>query len=85
MPHLYGRSSASWWHFLHGNAFCDFVTYLAKFHWKGPVLVNTKRKRSEQVDQTSGIAKMKEEMGSFLNDYNRPRLRLLICDNLEIL
>lgn len=33
---------------------------------------NTKRKKSKQMDETSGIPKMKEEMGSFLNDYNRP-------------
>lgn len=85
MPHLYVRSLASWWHFLHGNALCDFVTYLAKLHWEGLVLVNTKRKKSEQVDETNGILKMKEEIWSFLNDYNRPQLRLLICYNLEIL
>lgn len=46
---------------------------------------NTKRKKSKQIDETSGIPQMKEKMGSFLNYYNRPWLSLLICDNPEIL
>lgn len=46
---------------------------------------NTKRKKSKKIDETSGIPQMKEERGSFLNDYNRPWLRLLICDKPEIL
>lgn len=68
------------WQFLYGNALCDFVTYLAKLHQEGPVLVKLqqrnmavifcfagwtekKRKKSKQVDETSGILRWKKRWG----------------------